>query len=91
MEPLSITRIAHIRPTPPTDRWLVEGLWAWPAVGFIGGTPKASKTWLALELAVAVASGRPCLGCPVPLKTPSSVPALSTTFNTKVKPLEPLL
>jgi hypothetical protein len=62
MEPLSITRIAHIRPTPPTDRWLVEGLWAWPAVGFIGGTPKASKTWLALELAVAVASGRPCLG-----------------------------
>ena len=62
MEPLPITRIAHIRPAPPTDRWLVEGLWGWPAVGFIGGTPKASKTWLALELAVAVASGRPCLG-----------------------------
>ncbi|MDP6946495.1 MAG: AAA family ATPase, partial [Myxococcota bacterium] len=40
----------------------VEDLWATQAVGFIGGTPKAGKTWLALELAVAVASGRPCLG-----------------------------
>ena len=62
MEPLPITRVAHIRPSPPTDRWLIEDIWAWPAVGFIGGTPKAAKTWLALELAVAVASGRPCLG-----------------------------
>jgi len=62
MEPLPIVRVANIRPAPPTDRWLVEGLWGWPAVGFIGGTPKASKTWLALELAVAVASGQPCLG-----------------------------
>lgn len=26
------------------------------------GSPKSCKTWLALELAVAVASGRPCLG-----------------------------
>lgn len=42
MEPLPITRVAHIRPTPPTDRWLVEGLWGWPAVGFIGGTPKSA-------------------------------------------------
>lgn len=91
MEPLSITRIAHIRPTPPTDRWLVEGLWAWPAVGFIGGTPKASKTWLALELAVAVASGRPCLGCPVPLKTPRPAPASSTDSIGTTWPLEPLL
>jgi hypothetical protein len=62
VDPLTITRVANIRPAPSTDRWLVEGLWGWPAVGFIGGTPKASKTWLALELAVAVASGRPCLG-----------------------------
>jgi hypothetical protein len=42
--------------------WLVEHLWARGAVGVIGGAPKACKTWLALELAVAVASGRPCLG-----------------------------
>jgi len=31
-------------------------------VGIIGGAPKSCKTWLALELAVAVASGQPCLG-----------------------------
>lgn len=43
-------------------RWLVEGLWSAGAVGVIGGAPKSAKTWLALEMAVAVASGRPCLG-----------------------------
>ena len=42
------------------------------AVGLIGGAPKSGKTFLALELAVAVASGRPCLGrfavpCPGPV------------------------
>ena len=41
--------------------WLVDGLWGDGAVGVIGGTPKSCKTWLALEIAVAVASGRPCL------------------------------
>ena len=33
--------------------------------------PKSCKTWLALEMAVAVASGRPCLGrFPVPRPGP---------------------
>jgi hypothetical protein len=41
--------------------WLVEQLWGQGAVGVIGGAPKSCKTWLALEIAVAVASGRPCL------------------------------
>jgi hypothetical protein len=31
-------------------------------VGFIGGPPKAGKSWLALDLAIAVASGTPFLG-----------------------------
>lgn len=42
--------------------WLVESLWGAGAVGVIGGAPKSCKSWLALEMAVAVASGRPCLG-----------------------------
>ena len=42
-------------------RWLVEGLWSEQAVGLIGGEPKCCKSFLALELAVAVASGTPCL------------------------------
>jgi hypothetical protein len=41
--------------------WLVEELWAEEAVGVIGAEPKTFKTFLALELAVAVASGAPCL------------------------------
>ena len=41
--------------------WLVEQVWGQGGVGVIGGAPKSCKTWLALEIAVAVASGRPCL------------------------------
>jgi hypothetical protein len=63
IEALPVTRLARL--TAPADQqpdWLVEGLWASQAVGCIGGIPKIGKTWLALELALAVASGKPCLG-----------------------------
>ena len=43
------------------NRWLVEELWAEEAVGIVGGEPKCCKSFLALEMAVAVASGRPAL------------------------------
>ena len=49
-------------PASDEDAWLIQSLWSAQAVGVIGGTPKCGKTWLALEIAVAVASGRPCLG-----------------------------
>jgi hypothetical protein len=42
-------------------RWLVTGLWSEQAVGIIGGEPKCGKSFLALDLAVAVATGTPCL------------------------------
>lgn len=41
--------------------WLIEGLWSEQAVGIIGGEPKCGKSFLALDLAVSVATGRPCL------------------------------
>ena len=41
--------------------WLVQTLWGAAAVGVIGGAPKACKSWLGLEMAVAVASGTACL------------------------------
>ena len=44
-----------------TTPWLIDQLWTAQAVGIIGGTPKSYKTWMALEMAVAVASGSPCL------------------------------
>lgn len=42
-------------------RWLVAGLWSDEAVGIVGGEPKCCKSFLALDLAVSVASGAPCL------------------------------
>ena len=42
-------------------RWLVTGLWSDQAVGIVGGEPKCCKSFLALDLAVAVAGGVPCL------------------------------
>jgi RecA-family ATPase len=42
--------------------WLVEELWGEGAVGILGGEPKSCKSFLALDLAVSVASGTPCLG-----------------------------
>jgi hypothetical protein len=46
-----------------TDRsaWLIEGLWAEQAVGILGGQPKCCKSFLALDIAVSVASGTSCL------------------------------
>ncbi len=42
-------------------RWLVAGLWSEQAVGIVGGEPKCCKSFLALDIAVAVAAGIPCL------------------------------
>lgn len=43
-------------------RWLVEPLWSRAGVGILGGAPKVCKSWLALDLAVSVASGTPAMG-----------------------------
>jgi len=48
--------------TQEAQRFLVSDLWADQAVGIIGGEPKCCKSFLALSLGVAVASGAPCLG-----------------------------
>jgi len=42
--------------------WLIDGLWVKGGVGIIGGAPKVAKSWLALEIAVSLSSGTPCLG-----------------------------
>ena len=42
--------------------WLVEGLWMQQGVGFLCGSPKSCKTWLALDLALSVASKTAVLG-----------------------------
>jgi RecA-family ATPase len=53
---------AHQLPVrPEAQRWLVTDLWLEQAVGLVGGEPKCCKSFLALDLAVAVASGTACL------------------------------
>jgi hypothetical protein len=62
-----MTSLPTIRAAQLTDMqadgpvWMIEGLWGAEAVGIIGGEPKSGKTFLALDLAVAVATGAPCL------------------------------
>jgi hypothetical protein len=58
---LPVTRAADLDPRAPEQRWLIEDLWADEAVGIVGGEPKTCKSFLALDIAVAVASGAPCL------------------------------
>ena len=54
--------LAHQLPIRPEERrWLIDGLWADQAVGIVGGEPKCCKSFLALDMAVAVASGGACL------------------------------
>jgi hypothetical protein len=59
---LPVIRAADIEQTETRPRWLVSSLWARAGVGILGGAPKCCKSWLALEMALAVASGEPCLG-----------------------------
>jgi len=61
MTALPVTRAADLADKPAARRWLVEQLWADEAVGIVGGEPKCCKSFLALDLAVAVASGAPCM------------------------------
>jgi len=59
---LPVVRVGDIPEELEPRRWLVEELWGSSAVGVIGGAPKCCKSWLALDLAVSVATSTPCLG-----------------------------
>jgi len=59
---LPVVRAAALQGSVHADSWLIDQLWTDQAVGVVGGSPKSGKTWLALEIAVSVASGTPCLG-----------------------------
>ena len=60
--PFPVVRPADLRASATSSApWLIDRLWTAHAVGIIGGTPKSYKTWMALEMAVSVASGSACL------------------------------
>lgn len=58
---LPVERAHRLGSRPEEERWLVADLWSEGAVGIVGGEPKCCKSFLALDLAVAVASGQPAL------------------------------
>ena len=61
MSALPVQPAHRLASRPEEQRWLIEELWGADAVGIIGGEPKCFKSFLALDVAVAVASGKPCL------------------------------
>jgi hypothetical protein len=71
-EPLPVVRASELKAPECRQPWLIEQLWTHQAVGIIGGSPKSGKTWLALEMAVSVASGSPCLAT-FPVSSPGPV------------------
>jgi hypothetical protein len=58
---LPVVRVADIATEEKHERWLIDQLWGAAAVGVIGGPPKCSKTWLALDISLSVATGTACL------------------------------
>ena len=61
MDLLPVEPAHRLAPRTEEHRWLIDGLWGEESVGLIGGEPKSFKSFLALDMVVAVASGRPCL------------------------------
>ena len=61
-EILPVSRANDLDIRHPEKAWLIESMWAYGAVGIIGGPPKCCKSWLGLDMALSVASGSPCLG-----------------------------
>jgi hypothetical protein len=60
--PFPVRRVHEVEPRASEQRWLVDELFASASVGLLGGPPKAFKTWVAAELALAVATGTPAFG-----------------------------
>jgi hypothetical protein len=58
---LPVQRAGELDAAPAHLPWLVQDLWTDQAVGILGGEPKCCKSFLALDLALSVASGTPCL------------------------------
>lgn len=61
MNALPVQQASHLDCHGPQTQWMVEELWTDQAVGILGGEPKCCKSFLALEVAVSVASGAACL------------------------------
>jgi len=73
LQPFPMRRVAEVEPQSADALWLIEDIWLASGVGILGGESKLGKTYLAAEIAVAVATGLDALGC---YKTRCSGPVL---------------
>ncbi|WP_410336774.1 AAA family ATPase, partial [Longimonas sp.] len=56
MKLLPVEKACDLARLPDEQKWLIDELWAQQAVGILGGEPKCCKSFLALDMAVSVAS-----------------------------------
>ena len=56
---LSVVKVSDIEPYDDKDFWLIEDFWQNCSVGIVGAPSKSFKSTLTLNLACAVATGRP--------------------------------
>lgn len=61
-EPFACIRAHELVDCPAEQCWDIQDLWAASGVGVLGGLAKSAKSWLALDMAISMASGTPCLG-----------------------------
>jgi RecA-family ATPase len=66
---LPTLRAHQLAERPQQCQWLIDQLWGDEAVGIVGGEPKVCKSFLALDMAVSVAGGVPCLRRFAPAQT----------------------
>ena len=57
VQPLDVVPVAAVAPAAEPCAWLIDSLWTAQGAGWIASSPKSAKTWLALDMAVSVASG----------------------------------
>lgn len=88
LQPFATRHVAEVQPQPSEQRWLIEDLWLAQSVGILAGHPKLGKTFLAAQIALAVAGNCEVLGKPARLcgavlfyGAEDSLPALRTRFD----------
>jgi hypothetical protein len=70
VEPFLARHVTEVEQA-PEQPWLIDELWFAGGVGILGGHPKLGKTFVAVELALAVAAGGAAFGRhPAPLGGP---------------------
>lgn len=61
-EPWSIPLDRYLAVESRDPQWMIEGLWTDKSHGIIAGEPKTRKSYLAIDIALSVATGTPCFG-----------------------------